>query len=191
MKQRRVLKCFQSLACLLFALQCCSVYGAEAQPLSAGTQLPRFTLPAPDSQETQRYLGLKTMEPFTLSKIDTKLFLVEFLNALCPHCHSNAPVVNRLYKVIQEDAALAKDVKVIGIAVGSNKKETDAYKKNYKVPFPVFPDQDFDIGAAVEVPETPTTVLVSNSGKVLMSRRGVIENFDGFLKELREFHKKQ
>lgn len=191
MKHKRLLKCVQFLACLLFALQCCSLYGAEAQPLSEGAQLPRFTLPAPDSQQAQNYLGLKTMEPFTLSQIDSKLFLIEFLSALCPHCHSNAPVVNRLYKVIQEDAALARDVKVMGIAVGSSRKETDAYKKNCKVPFPVFPDQDFDIGAAVELRETPVTVVVSNTGKVLMSYRGVIQNFDGFLKELRQSHKKQ
>ena len=41
------------------------------------------------------------------------------------------------------------------------------------------------------VKETPTMVLVTNSGKVLASHGGVIEDFDGLLKELRENHKTQ
>ena len=55
------------------------------------------------------------MDPYTISQIGAKLVLIEFLNALCPQCHANAPVLNRLYKVVQKDAALAKDVKIIGI----------------------------------------------------------------------------
>ena len=34
-------------------------------------------------------------------------------------------------------------------------------------------------------------VLVTNSGKVLTSHSGVIQDFDGLLKDLRENHKKQ
>jgi len=34
-------------------------------------------------------------------------------------------------------------------------------------------------------------VLVTNSGKILSSHGGVIRDFDGYLKQLREFHKKQ
>ena len=34
-------------------------------------------------------------------------------------------------------------------------------------------------------------VLVSHNGKVLWSHSGVIQDFDGLLKDLRENHKKQ
>ena len=47
------------------------------------------------------------------------------------------------------------------------------------------------IAQAVEVTETPTMVLVTHSGKVLWSHSGVIEDFDGLLKDLRENLKKQ
>jgi hypothetical protein len=103
----------------------------------------------------------------------------------------NAPVVNRLYKVIQDDATLAKDVKIIGIAIGNDKAQTEAFKKGSKAGFPMFPDEKFAIGATVEVGETPTTVLVSNKGKVLAVHRGAIKDFDAFLKDLRAIHKKQ
>ena len=189
--KKRFLTSLQILICLLCALPCHTVYGSQAQPLLAGSQLPQFTLPALDSQQTSSYLGLRTMDPCTISQVGAKLVLIEFLNAFCPHCHANAPILNRLYNVVQKDAALAKDVKIIGIAIGNSKTETDAYRKSFKVPFPIFPDEESDIGNAVQVSETPTVVLVSNSGKVLTSHSGVIQDFDGVLKDLRENHKKQ
>jgi peroxiredoxin len=189
--KKRLLTSLQILICLLCALPCHTVYGSQAQPFLAGSQLPQFTLPAPDSQQTLSYLGLRTMDPYTISQIGAKLVLIEILSALCPHCHANAPVVNRLYNVVQKDAALAKDVKIIGIAIGNGKSETDAYKKSFKVPFPLFPDENLAIAQAVGVMETPTMVLTTPSGKVLWSHGGVIQDFDGLLKVLRENHKKQ
>ena len=189
--KKRFLTSLQLLTCLLCALPCSTVYGSQDQPFPAGSQLPQFILPAPDSQQTLSYLGLRTMDPCTISQVGARLVLIEFLNAFCPHCHANAPVLNRLYNVVQKDAALAKDVKIIGIAMGNNKTETVAYKKSFKVPFPVFLDEESDIGNAVQVLETPTIVVVSNNGKVLWSHSGAIQDFDGLLKVLRENHKKQ
>jgi hypothetical protein len=93
--------------------------------------------------------------------------------------------------VIQEDPVLAKDVKLIGIAIGNDKTLAEAFKKSSKAVFPIFPDDQFAIAATVEVTETPTTVLVSRSGKVLAIHQGVIKDLDAFLKELREIHKTQ
>jgi peroxiredoxin len=106
-------------------------------------------------------------------------------------CAKNAPVVNRLYHLIQDDSALAKGIKIIGIACLDNKKKADAYKTNFRVPFPIFTDEKGDIWRAVGMPGTPTMVLTTKSGKVLMSHVGVIEDFDGFVKELKEIHQKQ
>ena len=59
----------QLLICLLCALPCYTVYGSQDQPFLAGSQLAKFTLPAPDSQQTLSYLGLRTMDPYTISHI--------------------------------------------------------------------------------------------------------------------------
>jgi hypothetical protein len=93
--------------------------------------------------------------------------------------------------VIQDDAALSKDVKLIGIAIGNEKKQIDAFRKGVKVAFPIFPDDTLAIAAAVEVSETPSTVMVSSSGKMLSCHRGPIKDFDAYLKELREVLKTQ
>jgi hypothetical protein len=93
--------------------------------------------------------------------------------------------------VIQDDASLSKDVKMIGIAAGNDKTQIDAFRKGVKVAFPIFPDEKLAIAAAVEVPLTPSTVMVSNSGKMLSCHPGPIKDFDAYLKELREILKTQ
>jgi thiol-disulfide isomerase/thioredoxin len=190
MKCKWFLRSFQ-LASLLFTLLCCSVSGSLAEGLAPGSQLPQFTLPAPDSTQAQSYLGLKAMGPFSISDVRSKVLVIEFMSTTCTQCVANAPVVNRLYKVTQEDAALAKDVKIIGIAIGNDKMQIDAFKKGAKVSFPILPDDTLAIGAAVDIPGTPTMVMVSNSGKVLSSHVGVIKDFDALLKELRGVLKTQ
>lgn len=191
MKQKPFPKYFRLLICVALVLQCTAAFGAQSEDFPVGSELPKFALPAPDSQEAQKYLGLKTMDSFGLSDIGTKCVLIEFLSAMCPHCHANAPAVNRLYKVIQGDSALAKNVKLIGIAVGNDNKQMEAFKKNFKVPFPIFPDAGYAVTGPMGGVDTPTMVLTTKDGKVLTSHIGVIEDFDGYLKELREIVKKQ
>jgi len=186
MKKKCIIKYFQALLCLLFALLCLPAYApAASEPAPA-----QITMPAPDSPQAQKYLGLKDMEPFPLSALNAKIVIIEFFNALCPHCGANAPIVNKLYKVVQEDSSL-RDVKFMGVAIGSEKSEVDAFRKNFKVPFPIFIDENFAISAAVGGADTPTTmVLGTSNGKVYASLVGVIKEFDGFLKELIAIHKK-
>jgi peroxiredoxin len=189
--KKHFLTSLQLLSCLLCALPCYTVYGSQDMPFPAGSQLPHFTLPSPDSQQTLSYLGLTTMGPCTISQIDAKLVFAEFLDALCPSCQANAPVVNRLYQAIQKEVALVKDVKIIGICIGNDKTQTGAFKQSFKVPFPLFPDEDLAIANAVGELRTPTMVLVTQSGKVLWSHSGVNRDFDGLLKVLRDNLKKR
>jgi peroxiredoxin len=186
MKKKSFSRCFQALICLLFALQYNAAYGVEV----AEEAYPQIIIPAPESAQAQKYLGLKEMEPFGLSQVDAKIIIIEFFNALCPKCHANAPMLNKLYKVIQNDPVL-RDVKVIGIAVDSDRSEVDAFRKNFKVPFPLFIDEDFAISVAMGGVDTPTTmILATSNGRVLADHIGVIRDFEDLLKELRTIHKK-
>ena len=179
---------FQIIVCSFILLQSNRIFCASpAEEFPAA----KFTLPAPDSAEAQKYLGLKAMEPFKVSDIKAKLVVIEFMSAFCPHCHANAPIMNNIYKTIQGDSHLA-DVKVIAIAVGNEKAEVEAYKKKFKMPFPVLLDEDFAISASMEGVPTPTTMIVSTeNGKVLFSHTGVIQDPDRFLKQLKALHKKK
>ena len=103
----------------------------------------------------------------------------------------NAPVVNRLYSVIQEDAALKKDIKLIGIGVGNTPKQLEAFKTKFRVQFPLLPDQKGEILMALGTPGTPAMIVATPAGKVLTTHAGVIKDFDALLQEIREIHKKQ
>jgi hypothetical protein len=81
-KTKRILRSLQLLTCLMLVLYCYSAYGAQFEAIPVGTQLPQFTIGTPDSQEAQKYLGLKDDKPFTLSKIGAKLVVIDFFNSL-------------------------------------------------------------------------------------------------------------
>ncbi|MBN1103227.1 MAG: redoxin family protein [Deltaproteobacteria bacterium] len=101
------------------------------------------------------------------------------------------PIVNRLHNVIQEDPVLRNDVKVLGICAGNNPKQVEACKSQFRVSFPLLPDEKHEIHIALGAGGTPSMVLVNSRGKVLMNHRGVIRDFDKTLTEIRELHKKQ
>jgi hypothetical protein len=81
MKRKSIIKSVQHLIFLLLLLQAYSAYGAEADKFPPGTQLPEFTVGAPDSPEVQKYLGLKSDDPFKLSDVAAKMVLIDFTNS--------------------------------------------------------------------------------------------------------------
>jgi peroxiredoxin len=93
--------------------------------------------------------------------------------------------------VIQDDPVLKKDIKVMGIGVGNKNKQLEAFKKTYRVQLPLIPDEEGEAWTALGSAATPSMVITTPAGKVLASHVGPIKDFDAFLKEIREIHKKQ
>jgi len=91
--------------------------------------------------------------------------------------------------VILEDSALAKDIKILAILVADNQKRLDGYRAEFKVPFPLFPDEKGEIYMALKQPNVPSLLLATIDGKVLMYHKGLITDFDGLVKEIREASK--
>jgi peroxiredoxin len=95
-------------------------------------------------------------------------------------------VVNRVYKIFKEDKNLGKDIKIIGIGLGTQPEDMPGYKKAFKLEFPLFSDPNKEIQKKLKVPGVPLTVLLDKNGKVLMSHTGAIENFDAFVSEIKK-----
>jgi hypothetical protein len=93
--------------------------------------------------------------------------------------------------VIQQDLALAKDIKVLGIAVADNKTRADDYKARLKIPFPIFPDEKGELYLALNQPVIPSTLLTTPGGKVLMNHNGLIKNFEELVEKIRKIQKEQ
>jgi peroxiredoxin len=184
---RKMFVRFFSLGILLFVVlfsSAASVYGSDY--ISQGKNLPAFTLNARDDPGAKQYLGLKTPTSFTLSQIPARFVIIEFFSLYCPICHKQAPVANKIYKVIQRDPELSKNIKMIGIGTGNNQREVEAFKTNLRVPFPLFTDLDFKIHKKIGEPRTPFTILVTNKGKILLTHSGVVEDVDDFVARIRK-----
>ena len=82
MNKKMYLRSFQFLACLLFLAQVHSAYASEGDLFPVGSQMPTFTVGVPDSSEVQKYLGLKSSDPFKLGDIGTKIVVIEFMSAM-------------------------------------------------------------------------------------------------------------
>ena len=88
--------------------------------------------------------------------IQAELIIVEFLNVYCTSCQAQAPVMNKVYKLIQQEESLREKVKIFPYA-----QETTNFKKRNSIPFPMIPDPKFDAYEAIGDPcGTPFILLV-------------------------------
>jgi hypothetical protein len=95
------------------------------------------------------------------------------------------PVVNRLYDLVAK-TDLKDKLKFIAVGEGDNESSLPRFKAAYKVPFPMVPDPDWDIGVDLfHISGTPTTVVVDKSGKVLLVEDGVFASADQMFKRLK------
>jgi hypothetical protein len=94
--------------------------------------------------------------------------------------------VDELYEIIEKDKNLKTKVKLIGIGAGNNEAEVKVYKDTYKVPFPLFTDDDFAIHKALGQVKTPYFIGVKihedGSHNVFYSELGAFKKAEDFLK---------
>jgi peroxiredoxin len=96
-----------------------------------------------------------------------------------------APVVNRLYNLVAK-SDLKDKVKFIAVGENDNGASLQRFKADHKVPFPMVPDPDWDIGVDLfHISGTPTTVLVDKSGKVLLVEDGVFDSAGAVFKKIK------
>ncbi len=93
--------------------------------------------------------------------------------------------MNRLYTLVAK-SDLRDKVKFIAVGESDNESSLRRFKAAYKVPFPMVPDPDWDIGVDIfHIEGTPTTVVVDKRGKVLLRESGTFGNADQVFKKLK------
>ena len=148
-----------TLTTLLFSIFVLPVLAANKPP-EKGEVLPVINLLVPKNGEERNYLGLSGDGLFEIPEIKARAVIVELFSMYCPFCQKDAPIVNELYRLIENDPTLKKKIKLIGIGVGNSPYEVEVFKKTYDVPFPLFPDKDFVIHKVCGEVRTPYYMVV-------------------------------
>jgi len=78
----------------------------KTTPPQEGGVLPDIRLPAPKDQAQRNYLGLSGDGPFTIPQIKARAVIIEIFSMYCPYCQREAPEVNRLYSMIENNPTL-------------------------------------------------------------------------------------
>lgn len=160
---------------------------AESKSVGFAISFPDLTFTQVLSKEERTYLGIPQKKTFSFREIRGNLILVELISTYCASCQRQAPILNESYSSIEKDLKLKGKVKIIGIASGNNLKEVETFKKEYKVPYPIFSDSKFDAHTAVGSPRTPFMIWVrkeaQGKGIVVSTHLGVMDSMKSVLDE--------
>ena len=152
------------------------------------TPLPVFEIPIPQDDAQKNYLGISGSGKFKITQIKSPVIIIEVFSTYCPHCRDTAPLVNQLYLSIQARPDLKEKIKIIGIGVNNGNYEVDLFRTRYKVPFPLFPDQDSAISQKLGVTATPTFIGAKNNHDGTMEefylKSGEFHDVNSFLDEI-------
>jgi len=99
--------------------------------------------------------------------------------------------MNNLFKLIEDDKDLNRDLKMLAIGQGDSEKRVDVWREKFRVKFPLFPDRSREVFKKFGSPGTPYTVLVNSKGKVLLVHGGEMKDIDEFFTELKKFQEQQ
>ena len=164
--------------CLALVLCFCAApLFAEAEP-KVGQVLGPVKFAQPLTDEDAKYLGLPKVEEFTIKDVKAPYILIEQFNNMCPHCMHQAPILDNLYNLVQQDAALKDKVKFMSVGQGNDATQAKMWKAFQKVPFPVIPDPNSTLGKALNFTPYPVSMLVDKSGKILWVQIGAFESAD-------------
>jgi len=161
----------------------------ETLPLSKGEKLPSITLPVPERPTEKSYLGLSTGgKTFKLHQIKAQAVIIKVFNIYCPVCHTTAAAMTELYDKIQADPDLKNKIRLIGIGVGNTPYEIEVFRETHKIPFPIFPDEDFAIYQALGETRTPYIIAMKinrdKSQDVVYTQPGAFTKAGSFLKSI-------
>ncbi|MBE9569831.1 MAG: redoxin domain-containing protein [Proteobacteria bacterium] len=179
----------RNLIHLIAIAVCASIFNSPVQaaksPPAKGAVLPEINLVVPTKHSDRSYLGLPASGLFKIPKIKAKVIIVEIFSMYCPHCQSDAPRVNELYRMIEDNPNLKNKIKLIGIGAGNSSYEVEIFRKTYDVPFPLFADGDFSIHKVLGEVRTPyfIGVKINDNGahQVFYSKLGGVKKADQFL----------
>jgi len=132
----------------------------------------------------RQYLGLTGPGKFSLTDVKGQYLLVEVFSTICPHCQIQAPGMNQLYRLVSRNPKLAGNLKIIGLGYYEKPPALQRYQQKFQVPFPLIPDEKGEASDALDVPGTPTIVVLDKTGQVVYYHVSEFRDSKKFLQDL-------
>jgi thiol-disulfide isomerase/thioredoxin len=171
----------------LAVLMMTAICFAEINPPQVGGVFPEIELSKSANPADLKYLGLSGSGMFKIQQIKADVVIVEIFSMYCPYCQGEAPNVNNLYSLIENNPVLKNKIKIIGIGINNSLFETDIFKNKYKISFPLVPDGDFKLHKIIGEVRTPYFIVVKlRDGKteVIYSKLGALGDNKVFLEKI-------
>ena len=165
--------------------------------IGPGDTLPGHTFRHTLSSQDNAYLGINPGflsflfgQDFTIQNVPAEIMVIELFNIYCSSCQAQAPVLNAVHASVMKTEGLRDKVRFLGIGAGNNRGETEQFKKEKGIVFPLIPDPDFGFYNAVGDPGgTPFTVIAKRTSQgitVLSSTLGLVKDADVLLQQIQE-----
>jgi peroxiredoxin len=163
---------------------------AASNPPASGDTLAAIKLPIPADPDERKYLGVSGKHFFKIPQMKADIVVMEIFSLYCPQCQTAAPEVNALYQMIEEVSDFKNRIKMIGIGAGNSVLEVNAFREKHRVPFPLFPDQNFAIHKLLGEVRTPYFMIVkfdkSLACHVIYAKEGAFGEAENFLQQIME-----
>lgn len=183
--QKAIILLLVLLAAFLGLSSPASYCRAADNPPPEGGALPDFNLPVSQRQDERQYLGTQPEGYFKIPQIKAQLVIIEIFSMYCPFCQKEAPVVNKLYDLIDGRPELKDKIKIVGIGAGNTPFEVNAFRNLYRIVFPLFPDKDFALHKMLGEVRTPYFIVIKikpdGTHKVIYSKVGSFGDSRQFL----------
>jgi thiol-disulfide isomerase/thioredoxin len=128
---------------------------AQIQVLEKSFPISDFSLPLLNG-ETQRLSGLKG-----------KVVFLNFWATWCPPCRSEMPDMEKLYQRFKNEG-----LEFLTVNIQENKRDVEAFMKEYKLSFPVALDSQGEVATAYGIRGIPTTYIISKDGRIIAAAVG-------------------
>ncbi|MCL4500997.1 MAG: TlpA family protein disulfide reductase [Deltaproteobacteria bacterium] len=163
--------------------------GPAKADLAVGQRFHDLTFSGTLSAADRDYLGLVQPGPFKLKDIQARYVLLNIFSDSCPHCILAAPGVNRLFGLITQNRKLRSgdglpQLKMLGVGFYGTPVQMEVWRIKREVRFPLIPDPKAQIGKALDIPGTPTYVVLDRQGLIVYVHAGEMGNPKAFLRKI-------
>jgi peroxiredoxin len=166
------------IICLILCL--CGLSLPARADLAVGQRFADLTFSGTISAADRAYLGLNRTGPFTLKDLKSQYVLLEFLSDSCVHCILQVPFANRLFRLL----ASHPQIKMLGLGFYCTPVQLERWRDRHQVAIPLIPDPRAELSHTLDIPGTPTYVLLDRQGRVLFMHAGEMGSPQQFLHQI-------